>query len=153
MAQTEANNQKEAITVQTHDGLQIVDCLLPGYHPAVDFGAWRTALTNGGPRQSLEAIDSLSRHRETDEIFVLLKGSCTLFTAGNDEDFHDILATPMEIGRVYNVTKGTWHGRALSSDGVVFIVENRDTTAENSDSRPLNEEQLSSLRKKAAACR
>lgn len=130
-------------TVQTalNSGVQIADAPLDGFHPIFDFGCWRTAITTGGPRQTLKAISNLSRHLETDEVFVLLKGNCTLFAAGNGEEFSDITAIPMEPCRVYNVTKGTWHARALDEGSVIFIVENRNTGTENSESRMLTKEQ------------
>jgi hypothetical protein len=39
----------------------------------------------------------------------------------------------MEQGVIYNVTKGEWHGIVVSSDALVMVVENSDTTEENSD--------------------
>ena len=39
----------------------------------------------------------------------------------------------MEKGVIYNVAKGEWHGIVVSSDALVMVVENSDTTEENSD--------------------
>ena len=39
----------------------------------------------------------------------------------------------LEIGRIYNVKKEAWHATAMSVDASMLIVENRDTTDENSD--------------------
>jgi hypothetical protein len=45
----------------------------------------------------------------------------------------------MEPGKVYNVTKGTWHGSRILPGASVIIMENRDTSTDNSDDYPLSE--------------
>jgi hypothetical protein len=34
--------------------------------------------------------------------------------------------------KIYNVKKGAWHTHTLSRDAMVLVVENRDTTYDNS---------------------
>lgn len=126
----------------TIHGLDIITETEAGFHPVVDFGQWRTAVTCYGKRQSLDAIKSLSRHLETDEVFILVKGSCTLFIGGQEDVISEISVVPMELGCIYNVKKGTWHARALTEDSLIVIVENRDTGDWNSESQPLTEEQV-----------
>lgn len=43
----------------------------------------------------------------------------------------------MEPYKVYNVKKGLWHHIVVSEDASVLIVENCDTTDENSEKRKL----------------
>jgi len=45
----------------------------------------------------------------------------------------------MEIGTIYNVTKGTWHGTILLPGTTVMIVENSDTGSHNSESKEIRE--------------
>lgn len=104
-------------------------------------------MTNYRERQSQHAITKITRHLETDEIFVLLCGSCTLYIGGTGEDIPTIDAVPMEPLKIYNITKGTWHARALTPDSVVLIVENADTGAHNTEARTLTEDQLQIIQK------
>ena len=46
---------------------------------------------------------------------------------------------PMEYGKVYTIRKGVWHGISVSKDAKVLIVENTDTTKENSFHKLLSE--------------
>jgi hypothetical protein len=106
----------------------------------VNFGAWRVAVNNGGPEHNKPVtISSLSRHRETDEVFALLKGGCALVTGGDGEKPEKPEVTWMEPGKVYNVTRGTWHSNRLLPGASIIIMENRDTGPDNSDDYPLGE--------------
>jgi hypothetical protein len=42
---------------------------------------------------------------------------------------------------LYNVKQGTWHNHTLSEDASVLVVENRETTLENSPFCELSEDQ------------
>jgi hypothetical protein len=44
-------------------------------------------------------------------------------------------------GKIYNVKRGIWHAVVLSRDGSVLIVENRNTSKENSNYSMLKPEQ------------
>ncbi len=103
-----------------------------GYRPLVDYGAWRVALLNYGPDLCLQALTRMQRHNETDEVFVLLKGRCLLFTAEGGDTVGHIYAEDLRPGIVYNVRRGVWHNHTLSRDAQVLVVENRDTTYANS---------------------
>jgi hypothetical protein len=47
----------------------------------------------------------------------------------------------MEPGKAYNIKKSTWHTVTLSPDGAILLVENMDTSKENSNYSPLTPEQ------------
>lgn len=123
------------------NGLDIYEYHGEEFKPLIDFESWRVALTGYGEKQSLQAINSISRHVETDEVFVLLNGSCTLFVGGYGDTPDFIESIDMEPLKIYNITKGTWHARALTPDTTILIVENRDTGAQNSESFELSEVQ------------
>lgn len=114
------------------DLLEIREHRGEGYKPVVDFGAWRTAVLNWSPRDLPESIHTMQKHVETDEVFVLLSGSCVLLVADGGETPGTVEAETMLPLKAYNVKKGVWHGHSLSRDASVFIVENRDTGAANS---------------------
>lgn len=102
-----------------------------GYRPVHDFESWRVALLNHAERFDAHTIKELERHRETDEIFVLLAGQAELIVG------EEMRRVPMEYGKVYNIPKGVYHGISVSEDARVLIVENADTTRENTDRIPL----------------
>lgn len=110
----------------------------PGYLPLVDFGAWRVALMNYTPDLVAEKINCVQRHDETDEVFVLLQGRCILFLIGEGGR---VYAEDMQPYRLYNVKRGVWHSHTFSEDAKVLIVENCDTTEENSPFLDLSDEQ------------
>ena len=114
------------------EGLSIVSHDEKGYKPLVDFESWRVALINGSSVYEPVEIDFLSAHMETDEIFVLLKGSCVLIMGGNGSEPKDIKNVWLEEGLLYNVKKGTWHNEILTPGSKVLIVENANTSKANS---------------------
>lgn len=122
-----------------------------GYRPLVDFGAWRVAVLNYSEDLRPENIDSLQRHNATDEVFVLLRGRCLLFVGeGDDESISTLYAQTMTPLTVYNVKKAVWHTHTLSPDAMVLVVENRDTTYDNSPFCPLTTVQQTTLCELAA---
>ena len=114
------------------EGLTIVSYEEKGYKPLVDFESWRVALINGPAAYEPVEIGNLSAHNETDEIFVLLKGSCMLLIGGNGTEPKAIEKLWLEEGLLYNVTRGTWHNEILMPGAKVLIVENANTSKSNS---------------------
>ena len=88
----------------------------------------------------------MQKHTLSDEVFVLLKGSCTLFSAGNGDSIGNVTATKLEPLKMYNVKAGVWHTHTLTPDSSVLIVENRDTCDDNSPTAYMTEEQIQQLR-------
>lgn len=120
-------------------GLEIYTHTERGFKPMVNFGSWRTAFSNGPSTYERKEIRSLSRHLETDEVFVLIRGSCLLVTAGNGDAPAELTKTWMETGKMYNVTRGTWHSSIQLPGTTVMVVENSDTGKHNSESREISE--------------
>lgn len=111
-----------------------------GYMPVIDYMEWRVAILNYCEELEVENIESMQKHDETDEVFVLLSGSCTLFCAGSGSEIGRIKAVHMEPKKIYNVKKGVWHTHTLSLEGSVLIVENRTTGDDNSPVQELGVE-------------
>ena len=109
-----------------------------GYKPLVDYGEWRVAVLRFIDELLPENIDCMDAHQETDEVFILVEGKCILFV-GEPEDggIKEIAAIPMEKNKLYNVKRGVYHTHTLSADAHVIIVENQDTTADNTLRLPL----------------
>ncbi|GHU65838.1 hypothetical protein FACS189447_05520 [Spirochaetia bacterium] len=114
------------------EGLEIASYDEKGYKPLIDFESWRVALINGASVYEAAKITSLSCHCETDEIFVLLKGSCMLLIGGNGDVPKEPEKVWLEEGLLYNVKKGTWHNEYLTPGSKVLIVENANTSNTNS---------------------
>ncbi len=96
-----------------------------GYEPTMNFGEWRVAFMNYA--DALSAITKYERHMLTDEVFVLLEGKAAL-VVGEEKNVYK-----MEKFKIYNVKKATWHGTAMSPDAKILIVENHNTSADNSE--------------------
>jgi len=113
-----------------------------GYQPFVSHRGWLVALMNWEPRFDPANVGKVERHTQTDEIFVLTRGRGVLFIDSDDS----LQAIDMQLGVIYNVTSGIWHGVLGTDEASWLIVESSDTTDENSDYRQLNEKELDTLR-------
>lgn len=94
-----------------------------GFMPVKEFEGWRIGVLRYGERFS-KCVE-LERHLKSDEAFVLLEGGAVIYE--ND------MSVEMEKNKVYNVKKGIWHHITVSEDAVVLVVENSNTTGENSE--------------------
>ena len=65
------------------EGLQIFSHEVSGYKPQVDFNTWRVALLNASDMYLPNNITYFDNHLETDEVFILLSGSCALLLASS----------------------------------------------------------------------
>ena len=98
-----------------------------GYNRTMHFEEWRVAIANFGEHFDRERYNYLERHLLTDEVFVLLSGRAALVTG---REFNEIPLLPC---RIYNVKKGVWHALLMEKDAKVLIVENHNTSRENSE--------------------
>jgi len=112
--------------------LEVLAYAGPGYRSLVDFADWRVAVLNFADDLRVENISRMQRHNETDEVFVLLRGRCILFVGEGEATVTAIHAQDLAPHQLYNVKKAVWHHHTLSADAMVLVVENRDTTYDNS---------------------
>ncbi|MCL1980585.1 MAG: hypothetical protein FWG62_05875 [Proteobacteria bacterium] len=124
-----------------HELLEICEYNGCGYQPLVDFGTWRVAVLNYSADLQPERLTRMQRHNETDEVFVLLSGRCILFVGEGRDAVSQIHAEDLQPGLVYNVRQAVWHTHTLSPDAKVLVVENRETTYDNSPFTPLTKGQ------------
>lgn len=117
--------------------LEIREHVDPGYKPLVDFASWRVAMLHFSPDLLPENLTRMQRHNETDEVFVLLEGRCILFVGEGNETVTRLHAEELRPGLIYNVKQAVWHTHTLSPAAKVLVVENRDTTYDNSPFTPL----------------
>lgn len=100
-----------------------------GYSKLFSYKEWRVAMLNYIDHLEIDKIDYVECHNQTDEVFILLEGSCKLITYNNNE--FDIVA--LEKNKIYNVPLGLYHNHVLSKDAKVLIVEQEDTNDNNSN--------------------
>lgn len=126
--------------------IDIIKISREGYTPLVDYQTWRVAVLKFCDDVRTDRLNSMQRHLETDEVFVLLEGSCVLISGGNGERPEVVECVKMEKNQLYNVKKGVWHTHALDEEGSVLIIENQDTCDKNSPTELLNREQIEAIR-------
>lgn len=112
----------------------------------IDYETWRVAVLRYCEELEIQNINSMQKHSETDEVFVLLEGKCTLFTGGNGDKIEDIDAIAMERLKLYNVKRGVWHTHTLDQFATVLIIENQDTSDLNSPTKLLDDIQREQLK-------
>lgn len=121
--------------------IEVRDYTGPDYQPLIDYGAWRVAIINYTDDLTPDKINRLQKHNETDEVFVLMTGRCILFIGEGKDDITQVHAVDMEPYKAYNIRRGVWHSHTFSKDARVLIVENLDTTYDNSPFSSLTESQ------------
>ena len=62
--------------------IDIMDYTGEGYHPMIDYGSWRVAVLRYCEELEIQNLFKMQKHQESDEVFVLLAGNCTLFPGG-----------------------------------------------------------------------
>jgi ureidoglycolate hydrolase len=113
--------------------LEITQNTQEGYHPLTEYDRWLVAVLNEGEHNnSLEKVEYLEYHAQTDEVFMLLKGRATLLISGGQVKPEEIKKTEMEPLKCYNVKRGVWHAVVLGGGGAVAVVENSNTSRKNS---------------------
>lgn len=131
--------------------LEVRDYTGAGYRPVIDFGGWRVAILNYAEELRPENLTRMQRHNETDEVFVLLRGRCILFLGHGTETVSRVVAEDMQLFKIYNVKQSAWHTHTLNEQAMVLIVENLDTTYDNSPFCALTETQQQDIRNLTAA--
>jgi mannose-6-phosphate isomerase-like protein (cupin superfamily) len=94
---------------------------------AVRYDDWQVAYL--GYCERFATLTGMERHMLTDEVFVLLRGGARLYVEETVVD--------MEPGVVYNVAKGEWHHIVVTPDASVLVVENSNTSLENTERRKI----------------
>ncbi len=107
-------------------------------------GGWQAAILNWEPPIDLANLGEIERHAGTDEAFVLWRGRAALYVAADQ----DVDVVDMQIGTIYNVTRGAWHGLAASRDASFVIIENRDTHLNDTEVRMVTAEERRQLLEK-----
>ena len=103
--------------------MEIFDYTGEDFKAVTSFEGWKIGILRYSDRFSDFKVKE--RHLKTDECFVLLEGSATLYE--NDTPY------PMQKCKVYNVKKGVWHHIVVSPDATVLVIENSNTSKDNTE--------------------
>ena len=109
--------ENKDIEIFEHDG--------EGYERTMHFEEWRVAFMNYA--DNFAKMGKYERHMLTDEVFVLLCGKATLIVGDEKKEYK------MEQNKIYNIKKGIWHATVMSPDAKLLIVENHNTSKDNSE--------------------
>lgn len=112
-----------------------------GFMPLIVYGEWLVALMNWEQRFDIGAVGKIERHNETDEVFVLIDGRSVLYVV----EVPSIKLVDMEPSVLYNVPAGTWHNVVGTRETKWLIVENNNTSYNNTEFRQLNAKELDDL--------
>ena len=108
--------------------MEIFDFHGEDFKCVMSFEGWKLGLLRYSKRFS--EYKTAERHLKTDEAFILLEGDATLYE--EDKSYN------MEKCKVYNVKKGLWHHIVVSQDATVLVVENNNTSMENTERKEID---------------
>ena len=117
----------EVVCEHPTEGLDVHSFDGAGYTRAVSYGSWRVAFLNHS--EMFAAPTYIERHHETDESFILLEGEAVLLIGERK------VQVTMERNRIYNVRRDVWHQIITKPGTRCLVVENADTSLENSERR------------------
>jgi mannose-6-phosphate isomerase-like protein (cupin superfamily) len=115
-------------------GIEVYEYSGPGYKPLVYSQDWMVARLNFEAIMELDKAVEIEMHKETDEVFILLKGKAAFYLVAGEQPLQVVELKP---GLVYNVPKGTWHNLLATREAEFVIVENRDTDKYDTEIRSL----------------
>ena len=110
-----------------------------GMHRVFENEKWTVGIKNWKPANDINGIDMLERHNLTDELFVLVSGSCTLIYAepdGNGLKFSTLIIMETFISKM----------RRLKGVRKMILIEDSNTSMDNSDIYQLSAAQLAEIR-------
>lgn len=107
---------------------------------------WTVGIKNWKPANDVTGIDCLERHNQTDELFVLVAGNCTLIYANEKDGGLEFGAVKMEPNKVYNIPATLWHNTITQKDTKMILIEDSNTSMDNSDILSLDATQIEKVR-------
>lgn len=103
----------------------------PGFDLVYKNNSFKCAFITRSAQYAPGQIKTMKRHNESDEIFVLIHGKAMLITGEPSQKQYR--KTVLESGTMYCVETGKWHYLAVSKDALVFVTENGQVSAANTD--------------------
>jgi len=134
------NEEKRGKRVDQY--LEVFDWGGVGYKPLAFEEHWQIAILNWEPIFAFENAHGIEAHQDTDEAFVLMRGKVMIFVATAS----GLRCEVMVPGKIYNVTRGTFHNLLATRDASCVVVETRDTDLRDTTIQPLTEIEKTQLR-------
>jgi len=106
---------------------------------------WDVMFLNPLERLLVGNVKDMHKHTETRECFALVKGKAVLYTADGGDAPENIDARELQIGTICVVPKNVWHATAMTEDAKILLIENSNTTTENTFRCPLTEAQIAKV--------
>ena len=107
---------------------------------------WTVGIKNYKPANDIANINCIERHNQTDELFVLLSGSCVLVYATQENGKFIFNALKMEQSKVYSIPQSLWHNTITQSDTKMILIEDSSTGMSNSDVMNLTNDLVEDLK-------
>ena len=117
-----------------------------GFKPLIITTKWQISKLNYLPGHGLDEIDKIEVHNNTDEVFILFKGTGILITADIQKNDIEFELINMEPGIIYNIPKGIWHNIAMKFDSELIIVEDVNTHLHDCAYKKLSNAQINRLK-------
>jgi mannose-6-phosphate isomerase-like protein (cupin superfamily) len=99
-----------------------------GFYPVCENEKFKCAFITAAEQYQYGEITQMKRHNTSDEIYVLLEGGATLVT--KEQEFSTL---SLEKGCAYRLAAGTWHALCVTEDAKLFVCENNEVSAANTD--------------------
>jgi hypothetical protein len=129
----------QGIYTREHDG--------EGLKRVYENGAWMVGLKNYKPANDALLFTEVERHVQTDELFLLLAGSCVLLSLFEENGALRFEAQAMKIGALSVIPRGLWHTTVTKPGTRLALIEDPETGAANSSVRVLSSAELEHARK------
>lgn len=110
-------------------------------------GKWTVVIRNHKQPEDRADVDVLERCNETDRLFTLITGTCTLVYADIEKETMEFVPVPMEIGKVYNIPRGLWHNALTVPGTKLLLIENSSTGISNSVKRCFKYKEVEEIRR------
>lgn len=116
--------------------LPVLDTNIPGFTRLFENDRWTLAMILDSEQTHRENVTALSRHMETDEVFVLLEGEACIYV-GAGETFPVMLRrVSLPVNKAVVVKAGTWHATITQNGCKILVIENRGTGSGNTEKIP-----------------
>ena len=113
--------------------IEINNTYTPGFCGMTESDTWKVVFVTPAPVYG--PLQEMKRHNDTDEVFVLIRGTATMYTLENDQ----VVSFPMEKETVYNIRRGTWHHLHLQPDAFLIAAENSKMSPQNTERMPIHD--------------
>jgi len=108
---------------------------------------WTVGIKNWKPANDITGIDMLERHNQTDELFVLVSGSCTLISAEETANGMVLGKVEMKPEKVYNIPMTLWHNTITTKGTKMILIEDSNTGESNSNFYKLSKKEIAEIQK------